>query len=91
MGPENNVRLGGCRIKECLLPYFNMVTVPHQTFGLERISDYRGVGLERFHCTYTLIVINAIVIIFLYSNKYNNKKSQINNSGSCKGSLLRSI
>ena len=24
---------------ECLLPYFNMVTVPHET-----------VGLERFHC-----------------------------------------
>ena len=29
MGPENNVRLGGCRIMECLLTYFNMVTVPH--------------------------------------------------------------
>ena len=29
MGPENNVGLGGCRIKEGLLPYFNMVTVPH--------------------------------------------------------------
>ena len=35
MGPENNVRLGGCRIMECLLPYFNMGTVPHKQ------SDYR--------------------------------------------------
>ena len=36
---------------EGLLPYFNMVNVPHQTVGVERMSDYRGVGLERFHCT----------------------------------------
>ena len=50
MGPENNVGLGGCQIMKCLLPYFNMVTAPHQTVGLERMSDYRGVGLERFHC-----------------------------------------
>ena len=28
-----------------------MVTVPHKMVGLERMSDYRGVGLERFHCT----------------------------------------
>ena len=48
MGPENNVELGGCRIMECLLPYFSMVTVPHEMVGLERMLDYRGVGLERF-------------------------------------------
>ena len=36
---------------ECLLPYLNMVTVPHIMVGLERMLDYRGVGLERFHCT----------------------------------------
>ena len=36
---------------ECLLPYLSMVTVPHIMVGLERILDYRGVGLERFHCT----------------------------------------
>ena len=36
---------------ECLLPYFNVVTVPHNMVGLERMSDYRGVGLERFNCT----------------------------------------
>ena len=32
MGPENNIGLGGCWIKERLLPYFNsnvMMTVPH--------------------------------------------------------------
>ena len=35
---------------ECLLPYLSMVTVPHIMVGLERMLDYRGVGLERFHC-----------------------------------------
>ena len=36
---------------ECLLPYLCMVTVPHIMVGLERMLDYRGVGLERFHCS----------------------------------------
>ena len=35
---------------ECLLPYLNMVTVPHIMVGLERMLDYRGVRLGRFHC-----------------------------------------
>ena len=35
---------------ECLLPYLSMVTVTHIMVGLERMLDYRGVGLERFHC-----------------------------------------
>ena len=35
---------------ECLLPYLCMVTVPHIMVGLERMLDYRGVGLGRFHC-----------------------------------------
>ena len=35
---------------ECLLPYLCMVTVAHIMVGLERMSDYRDVGLERFHC-----------------------------------------
>ena len=50
MGPENDVGLGGCWIIECLLLYLCMVTVPHIMVGLERMLDYRGVGLERFHC-----------------------------------------
>ena len=33
---------------ECLLPYLCMVTVPHIIVGLERMLDYRGVGLARF-------------------------------------------
>ena len=37
---------------ECLLSYLCMVTVPHIMVGLERMLDYRSVGLERFHCTY---------------------------------------
>ena len=36
---------------ESLLPYLCMVTVPHIMVRLERMLDYRGVGLERFHCT----------------------------------------
>ena len=40
---------------ECLLPYLCMVTVPHITVGLERMLDYRDVGLERFHCTYVQV------------------------------------
>ena len=29
-----------------LLAYFDMVTVPHKMVGLERMLDYRGVGLS---------------------------------------------
>ena len=45
---------------ECLLPYFNMVTVPHQTVGLERMSDYRGVGLQRFHCRSVVVIYQSM-------------------------------
>ena len=40
---------------ECLLPYLCMATVPHIMVGLERMLDYRGVGLGRFHCIMKLI------------------------------------
>ena len=40
---------------EGLLSNFNMVTIPHEMVGLERMSDYRGVRLERFHCTYSIV------------------------------------
>ena len=33
---------------DCLLPYLCMVTAPHIMVGLERMLDYRGVGLVRF-------------------------------------------
>ena len=36
---------------EYLLPYLCIVTAPHIMVGLERMLDYRGVGLARFHCT----------------------------------------
>ena len=62
MGPENNVGLGGCWITECLLPCLCMVTVPHVMVRLERMLDYRGVRLERFHCicikNYLLILVS---------------------------------
>ena len=28
-----------------------MATVLHEMVGLERMLDYRGVGLQRYHCT----------------------------------------
>ena len=55
MGPENNVGLGSCWIMECLLPYLCIVTVPHIMVELERMLDYRGVGLERFHCIHFFV------------------------------------
>ena len=45
---------------ECLLPYFSMVTVPHIMVGLERMLDYRGVGLKRFHCTWLYLDHDAL-------------------------------
>ena len=36
---------------KCLLPYLCMVNVPPIMVGIERMLDYRGVGLERFHCS----------------------------------------
>ena len=47
---------------ECLLPYLCMVTVPHIMVRLERMLDYRGVGLVRFHCIRTSAHANLILI-----------------------------
>ena len=33
--------------------------VPHIMVGLERMLDYRGVGLERFHCTMLAVSITS--------------------------------
>ena len=62
MGPENNVGLGGCWIIKCLLTYIYMVAVPHIMVGLERMLDYRGVGLARFHCN------NSFTFILMFKN-----------------------
>ena len=40
-----------------------MVTVPHIMVELVRLLDYRGVGLERFHCTYIPTYVHVIVVI----------------------------
>ena len=53
---------------ECLLPYLCMVTVPHIMVGLERMLDYRGVGLARFHC---------MVFICMVQESYNYNDSQV--------------
>ena len=56
---------------ECLLPYLSMATVPIIMVGLERMLDYRGVGLERFHCTYILycsiILFRVAVCTYIYT------------------------
>ena len=44
---------------ECLLPYLSMVTVPHIMVRLERMLDYRGVRLERLHCTQYVSTVNT--------------------------------
>ena len=44
---------------ECLLPC--MVTVPHIMVKLERMLDYRGVGLGRFHCINTNMYVRTHV------------------------------
>ena len=36
---------------ERLLPYLSMATVHHIMVGLKRMLDYRGVRLQRFHCS----------------------------------------
>ena len=68
MGPENNVGLRGCWIIEYLLPYLCMVTVPHIMVGLERMLDYRGVGLGRFHCisaVHTVQTLKYTIVLVL--------------------------
>ena len=58
-----------CWIIQCFLVQSNMVTVPHNMVGLERMLDYRGVGLERFHCIYmsTCQTLSQYKIFQLYS------------------------
>ena len=50
---------------ECLLPYLCMVTVPHTMVGLERMLDYRGVGLARLHCIWTNL------LCYYHNSTYN--------------------
>jgi hypothetical protein len=49
MGLGRSVGLGGCRITEWLLAYFDIVTVPHNIMvELNPMSDYEGVWLQSF-------------------------------------------
>ena len=47
----------GCWIIQCFLVQSNMVTVPHNMVGLERMLDYRGVRLQRFHCILCTVTV----------------------------------
>ena len=51
---------------ECLLPYISMVDVPHKMVGLEIMLDYRGVGLERFHC----MLLSHYPHLYIYTKAY---------------------
>ena len=51
---------------EYLLPYLSMVTVPHIMVRLERMLDYRGVGLERFHCYNTLLTPRGCIELYYH-------------------------
>ena len=42
---------------ECLLPYFNMVAVPHKIIGLGRMSDYRGFTVRM--CAYVYMDVHT--------------------------------
>ena len=56
---------------EYLLPYLCMVTVPHIVVGLERMLDYRGVGLARFHCSRLEVSSTCRVTVDLVSNNHS--------------------
>ena len=63
MGPENNVGLWSASY------HTYVVTVPHVMVGLERMLEYRGVRLERFHCNiiriYVIYDISCIITIHI--------------------------
>ena len=54
---------------ECLLPYFNMVTVPHEMVGLEKMSDYRGFTVPRSWN-------QTILLIYVYIRRGERENSQ---------------
>ena len=47
-----------------------MVTVPYIMVGLKRMLDYRGVGLERFHCIYTYNHTRLVLVNKTQVNEY---------------------
>ena len=55
---------------ECLLPYLCIVIVPHIMVGSERMLDYRGAGLARFHC----MSVNINISMNMHESKatFNN-------------------
>ena len=57
---------------ECLLPYLCMVTVPHIMVRLERMLDYRGVGLAWFHCSRPDYRNPGCITLFLPNVHYLN-------------------
>ena len=70
-----NIGLGGCRITECLIAYFNMVTVCASSGGQIRenirlyICTYilyvcSCVELQRFHCIRTYMCMYVSIFLF---------------------------
>ena len=64
---------------ECLLPYFRMVIVLHMMVRLERILDYRGVGLARFHSSW--FSSSSFLLNVILSNNYHSCPNQCLNNG----------
>ena len=69
---------------ECLLPYLCMVTVPHIMVGLERMLDYRGVGLARFHCNLKIAQNDKPSITYIHTHV----RSSVVSGSNCKGGFL---
>ena len=57
---------------EYLLSYLCMVIVPHIMVRLERMLDYRGVRLERFHCMYCTYYVCAHWLLHTTYDKANH-------------------
>ena len=62
---------------ECVLSYLCMVTVPHIMVGLERMSDYRGIGLARFHCIFLCVCV-CVLAYKRIQVKFHYNLSRIN-------------
>ena len=61
----------GCRIIQCFLVQSNMVSVSQNMVGLERMLDYRGVGLQRFHCTFVFVCAYVRTYVYTYICTYS--------------------
>ena len=60
-----------------------MVTVPHIMVGFERMLDYIGVGLVRYHCTHVHTRSPIHTFGFMFSQFPEKVNAQNHKDGSC--------